>query len=153
MIYERNDIDFKRGTFRVNGDTIEIIPAYERKNGIRIELFGDEIERISEFDTLTGVILNDKKTISIFPASHFVTSDDKMKIAIQRIEAELKTRLEESSSGVTSSKFVDSKSKIPSSFPSSPSTLLGTTILTPAPFGLPIAETCNKSSVNTKSST
>ena len=95
MLYERSTIDFKRGTFRVNGDTIEIIPAYERKNGIRIELFGDEIERISEFDTLTGVIINDKKTISIFPASHFVTSDDKMKIAIQRIEAELKTRLEE----------------------------------------------------------
>ena len=95
MLYERSTIDFKRGTFRVNGDTIEIIPAYERKNGIRIELFGDEIDRISEFDTLTGVILNDKKTISIFPASHFVTSDDKMKIAIQRIEAELKTRLEE----------------------------------------------------------
>ena len=95
MLYERSTIDFKRGTFRVNGDTIEIIPAYERKNGIRIELFGDEIERISEFDVLTGVIINDKKTISIFPASHFVTSDEKLKEAIKRIEAELKVRLEE----------------------------------------------------------
>ena len=95
MLYERSMIDFKRGTFRVNGDTIEIIPVYERKNGIRIQLFGDEIERISEFDTLTGVILNDKKTVSIFPASHFVTSEDKLKVAISRIEKELKERLEE----------------------------------------------------------
>lgn len=94
MLYERSLIDFKRGTFRVNGDTIEIIPVYERKNGIRIELFGDEVERISEFDTLTGVILNDKKTVSIFPASHFVTSDEKLKEAISRIEKELKERLE-----------------------------------------------------------
>lgn len=94
MLYERNNMDFKRGTFRANGDTIEIIPAYERKNGIRIELFGDEIERLSEFDTITGVILNNKKSVSIFPASHFVTSDEKMKIAISRIEAELKTQLE-----------------------------------------------------------
>ncbi len=94
MLYERNNMDFKRGTFRANGDTIEIIPAYERKNGIRIELFGDEIERLSEFDTLTGVIVNNKKSVSIFPASHFVTSDEKMKIAISRIEAELKTQLE-----------------------------------------------------------
>ncbi|MCI8330883.1 MAG: excinuclease ABC subunit UvrB [Bacilli bacterium] len=94
MLYERNNIDFKRGTFRANGDTIEIIPAYERKNGIRIELFGDEIERLSEFDTLTGVIVNNKKSVSIFPASHFVTSDEKMKIAISRIEAELKVQLE-----------------------------------------------------------
>ncbi len=94
MLYERNNMDFKRGTFRVNGDTIEIIPAYERKNGIRIELFGDEIERLSEFDTLTGVIVNNKKSVSIFPASHFVTSDEKMKVAISRIEKELKIQLE-----------------------------------------------------------
>ena len=95
MLYERSMIDFKRGTFRVNGDTIEIIPVYERKNGIRIELFGDEVERISEFDTITGIILNDKKNVSIFPASHFVTSDEKLKEAIQRIEKELASRLEE----------------------------------------------------------
>ena len=94
MLYERSTIDFKRGTFRAHGDTIEIIPVYERKNGIRIELFGDEVERISEFDTLTGVILNDKKSVSIFPASHFVTSDEKLKEAIKRIEKELKERLE-----------------------------------------------------------
>lgn len=95
MLYERSVLDFKRGTFRANGDTIEIIPVYERKNGIRIEMFGDEVERISEFDTLTGVILNDKKNVSIFPASHFVTSDEKLKLAISRIEKELAQRLEE----------------------------------------------------------
>lgn len=95
MLYERSVIDFKRGTFRANGDTIEVIPVNERKNGIRIELFGDEVERISEFDTLTGLILNDKKSVSIFPASHYVTSDEKMKIAIERIEHELTQRLKE----------------------------------------------------------
>lgn len=94
MLYERSTLDFKRGTFRAKGDTIEIIPVYERKNGIRIELFGDEVERISEFDTLTGVILSNKKSVSIFPASHFVTSDEKLKEAIMRIEKELKERLE-----------------------------------------------------------
>ena len=80
MLYERNDYDFKRGTFRVRGDVIEIIPASERTNGIRIELFGDEVDRISEIDTLTGVIKSNKKNVSIFPASHFVT------IEAQRIE-------------------------------------------------------------------
>ena len=93
MLYERNDFDFKRGTFRVRGDVIEIIPASERTNGIRIELFGDEIDRISEIDTLTGVIKSNKKTVSIFPASHFVTSDDKMQEAIKRIKAELEERI------------------------------------------------------------
>ena len=93
MLYERNDYDFKRGTFRVRGDVIEIIPASERTNGIRIELFGDEIDRISEIDTLTGVIKNNKKNVSIFPASHFVTSDDKMQEAIKRIRKELEDRI------------------------------------------------------------
>ncbi len=93
MTYERNQIDFHRGTFRVNGDTIDIIPIGEKKNGIRIELFGDEVDRISEFDILTGVIKQNKKSITIFPASHFVTSEDKLKIAINRIEDELKERL------------------------------------------------------------
>ena len=92
MLYERNDLDLKRGTFRAKGDTIEIIPANERKSGIMIELFGDEIDRISEFDTLTGKILKDKKTISIFPASHFVTSDDKLKIAVSNIKKEMEER-------------------------------------------------------------
>ena len=93
MLYERNDIDLKRGTFRVKGDSIEIIPAYERKNGLLIEFFGDEIDRISEFDTITGKILKDKKSVSIFPASHFVTSDDKLKIAVENIKKELEERL------------------------------------------------------------
>ena len=94
MLYERNDMDLKRGTFRVKGDSIEIVPAYERKNGILIEFFGDEIDRISEFDTITGKIIKDKKSISIFPASHFVTSDDKLKIAVKNIKEELEQRLE-----------------------------------------------------------
>ena len=94
MLYERNDMDLRRGTFRVKGDSIEIIPAYERKNGILIEFFGDEIDRISEFDTITGKIIKDKKSISIFPASHFVTSDDKLKIAVKNIKEELDDRLQ-----------------------------------------------------------
>ncbi len=93
MLYERNDYDFKRGTFRVRGDVIEIISASERSIGIRIELFGDEIEKISEIDTLTGAVKQNKKTVSIFPASHFVTSEDKLKIAIERIKEELKERI------------------------------------------------------------
>ena len=92
MLYERNDLDLKRGTFRAKGDTIEVIPANERKSGIMIELFGDEIDRISEFDTLTGKILKDKKSVSIFPASHFVTSDDKLQLAVSNIKKELEER-------------------------------------------------------------
>ncbi len=94
MLYERNGFDLKRGTFRVKGDTLEIVPSYERKNGILIEFFGDTIDRISEFDTVTGKIIRDKKSISLFPASHFVTSDDKLKIAIKNIYKELDERLE-----------------------------------------------------------
>ena len=94
MLYERNDLDFKRGTFRVKGDIIEIIPTNEHTHGLRIEFFGDEIDRISEIDTLTGVILNNKKTVSIFPASHFVTSDDKLEQAVSTIQEELKNRIE-----------------------------------------------------------
>ena len=70
MLYERNDLDFKRGTFRVKGDVVDIIPTNEHSKGIRIEFFGDEVDKISEIDTLTGVILNNKKSVSIFPASH-----------------------------------------------------------------------------------
>ncbi len=95
MQYERNTIDFKRGTFRVNGDTIELIPIGEKKNGIRIEMFDDEIEKISLFEPLTGRLINNVKTISIFPASLFVTSDEKMKEATSRIEKELVSRLKE----------------------------------------------------------
>ncbi len=93
MLYERNDIDFKRGTFRVRGDVLEIIPAYQNTTGYRIEFFGSEIDRISEIDTLTGTVINNKKTISIFPASHFVISDEKLLAGIKRIKAELKDRL------------------------------------------------------------
>jgi len=93
MTYERSDIDFHRGTFRVHGDSIDIIPANEKKYGIKIELFGDEIDRLITFDPLTGTLIENKKTISIFPASHFVTSKEKMTEAIRRIEEELKERL------------------------------------------------------------
>ena len=95
MLYERNDLDFKRGTFRVRGDVLEIIPAYQKTTGYRIEFFDNEIDRISEIDTLTGVVLGNKKNISIFPASHFVVSDEKLHAAIERIKEELKVRLEE----------------------------------------------------------
>lgn len=94
MLYERNDYDFKRGTFRVRGDVLEIIPASERTSGIRIEFFGDEVDRISEIDTLTGAIIKNKKSVTIFPASHFVTSEEKLKEAIKRIKEELKERVE-----------------------------------------------------------
>ena len=93
MLYERNDIDFKRGTFRAKGDIIDIIPVNEHTRGIRIELFGDEIDSIKEFDPVTGNILANKKTIALFPASHFVTSEDKLKIAIKNIREELEDRL------------------------------------------------------------
>ena len=93
MMYERNNIDLARGTFRAKGDVIEIIPVYEKAHGIKIELFGDEIDRISEFDVLTGTIVGDKKFVSILPASHFVTSEDKLKKAIVNIRKELDERL------------------------------------------------------------
>ncbi|MBQ8659409.1 MAG: excinuclease ABC subunit UvrB [Bacilli bacterium] len=94
MTYERSDLDFHRGTFRVRGDVIDIVPVNEKSSGIRIELFGDEVDRICTFDPLTGVVLQSKKTISIFPASHFVTGHEKMEEAIRRIESELADRLE-----------------------------------------------------------
>lgn len=93
MLYERNNIDLKRGTFRAKGDVIELIPVNERASGIRIEFFGDEVERISEFDPLTGVIRTNKKTITIFAASHFVTNEEKLKISVERIKDELSDRL------------------------------------------------------------
>ena len=93
MTYERNDLDFHRGTFRVRGDVIDIIPSSEKAHGIRIELFGDEVDRISIFDPLTGVIEKNIKNISIFPATHFVTSKEKLDEAIRRIQTELDERL------------------------------------------------------------
>lgn len=93
MMYERNNIDLARGMFRAKGDVIEVIPVYEKSHGIRIELFGDEIERITEFDVLTCAVVGEKKFISIMPASHFVTSEEKLKKAIVNIRKELDERL------------------------------------------------------------
>ena len=95
MLYERNDIDFKRGTFRVRGDILEIIPSNINDKGYRIEFFGDEIDRISQIDTLNGVVLENYKTVSIYPASHFLVSENKLHSGIERIKSELKDRLEE----------------------------------------------------------
>ena len=92
MLYERNEMDLKRGAFRSKGDIIEVIPSNQHNNGIMIEFFGDEIDRISEFEVVTGHIISNKKTISIFPASHFVTNDDKIKISIERINKEMEER-------------------------------------------------------------
>ena len=93
MLYERNEMDFKRGTFRAKGDILEIIPSNQHNKGIRVEFFGDEVERISEFDTLTGAILTNKRTISIFPASHFVTTEEKILKAVENIKLELAEQL------------------------------------------------------------
>ncbi len=93
--YARNDIDFKRGTFRVRGDSVEVIPASREERCIRFEFFGDEINRIREVDALTGEIIGDREHVAIFPASHFVTREEKMKIAIANIEKELEERLKE----------------------------------------------------------
>lgn len=93
--YERNDIDFARGTFRVRGDVLDVVPASENSKGIRVEFFGDEIERVREFDILTGEILNELAHSIIFPASHFATSYDKVERAVKVIEAELEERLSE----------------------------------------------------------
>lgn len=91
--YARNDIDFQRGTFRVRGDSIEIIPASREEHCVRIEFFGDEIDRIREVDALTGEIIGDREHVAIFPASHFVTGEDKLKKAMENIETELEEQL------------------------------------------------------------
>jgi excinuclease ABC subunit B len=93
--YQRNDINFVRGTFRVRGDVIEIFPASHGEKAVRIELFGDEIERITEIDVLTGEIIGEREHVAIFPASHFVTHEDTMKRALVNIERELEERLAE----------------------------------------------------------
>lgn len=93
--YERNDINFTRGTFRVRGDVIEIFPASSSEKAVRVELFGDEIDRIREIDVLTGEILGERKHISIFPASHYAASREKIEEAIKSIEAELEVRYKE----------------------------------------------------------
>ena len=93
--YERNDIDFQRGRFRVHGDVVEIFPAANEAHSIRVEFFGDEIDRMREMDALTGEIIGDRDHITIFPATHFMTNEDRMEHAIEGIEAELKDRLAE----------------------------------------------------------
>ena len=95
MQYDRNDLNFERGTFRVRGDVVEIFPIGSSEHAVRVEFFGDEIDRITEIDVLTGEIIGTRNHISIFPASHYVTAPEKMKIAIQRIEDELEVRLAE----------------------------------------------------------
>lgn len=92
--YARNDIDFQRGTFRVRGDSVEIIPASREEHCVRVEFFGDEIDRIREVDALTGEIIGDREHIAIFPASHFVTREEKLKIAMKNIRVELEEQLE-----------------------------------------------------------
>ena len=93
--YERNDIDFSRGTFRVRGDSLDIIPVSSSNKGIRIEFFGDEIDRIREFDVLTGTIIGDRDHVAITPASHFATSPEVLDKSIRKIEDELEERLRE----------------------------------------------------------
>ncbi|MCX6828565.1 MAG: excinuclease ABC subunit UvrB [candidate division Zixibacteria bacterium] len=92
--YSRNDIDFSRGHFRVRGDTIELIPAYQ-ETALRIEMFGDEIDRISEIDPLTGEIISERNKVAIYPARHFVTTEPKLEQAIETIRAELEERLQQ----------------------------------------------------------
>ena len=91
--YTRNDMNFIRGTFRVQGDTIEIFPAAYSERAIRVELFGDEIDRLVEVDALTGEMIAERKHVAVYPASHYVTTKDKMRIAVERIEAELDEQL------------------------------------------------------------
>ena len=93
LTYQRNDIDFHRGTFRVRGDSIEVIPAYERAQGIRISFFGDEVDEIKRFDVLTGQALESMSFVTIFPATHFMTDPDKLKESIRRIKNELQEQI------------------------------------------------------------
>jgi excinuclease ABC subunit B len=94
MHYERNDVDFHRGVFRVRGDRVEIFPAYEEERAVRIEFFGDEIESIAEIDPLRGTVQKRLKAVTIFPASHYVTGQRTLKMAVETIQAELKQRID-----------------------------------------------------------
>jgi len=91
--YQRNDMELKPGTFRVRGDTLEIIPAYEDKRGYRITFFGDEVEHISQVNPLTGEILAEPKKVEIYPAKHYLASEDRLKESISNIEKELEERI------------------------------------------------------------
>ena len=95
MMYKRNDIDFERGSFRVRGDVVEIIPIYQHAEGIRIEFFGDEIDRIRAFDVLTGASLSDLSFVTIYPGTHFMTNKEKLEEAISRIKTELHEQIEQ----------------------------------------------------------
>ncbi len=94
MLYERNNLDLKRGSFRVRGDILEIVPIGQHGRAIRVDFFGDEVEKISEFDTLTGAVIKSKKNCTLFPASHFVTSEKKLVKALENIKKELNDRLD-----------------------------------------------------------
>lgn len=94
MLYERNNLDLKRGSFRVRGDILEIVPIGQHGRATRVDFFGDEIESISEFDTLTGAVIKSKKNCTLFPASHFVTSEEKLSKALENIKEELNDRLD-----------------------------------------------------------
>ncbi len=92
--YQRNDYDFHRGTFRVRGDTVEVFPAYEESRAVRVEFFGDEIEALYEIDPLRGKVIRKLQSVCIYPASHYVTTSDRMETAVRNIRDELKERLE-----------------------------------------------------------
>lgn len=92
--FDRNDIDFQRGRFRVRGDVVEIFPASREEKALRIEFFGDEIDRIREVDALTGEVLGDREHVSIFPATHFLTTEETMKVALPEIESDMKKQVE-----------------------------------------------------------
>ena len=94
MQYSRNEIDFKRGTFRAKGDIVEIYPSDQSESAIRVEFWGDEIEKVSEINPLTGKTIGLREHVMVFPNSHYVTSKDKMERAIISIEEELKQRVE-----------------------------------------------------------
>jgi len=94
IMYQRNDYDFHRGTFRVRGDTVEIFPAYEEQRAVRVEFFGDQVEAMYEIDALRGKVIRKLQSVAIYPASHYVTTSARMEIAVQDIRAELKERLE-----------------------------------------------------------
>jgi excinuclease ABC subunit B len=94
IAYQRNDYDFHRGTFRVRGDTVEVFPAYEESRAVRIEFFGDEVEALYEIDALRGAVIRKLQSVAIYPASHYVTTSDRMEQAVAGIRAELKERLE-----------------------------------------------------------
>ncbi len=94
LTYKRNDIDFQRGTFRIRGDIVEIIPSNFREEGIRIEFFGDEVERIRRFDVVTGNVIEGMEFVTIFPATHFMTNKEKLKESIRRIKEELAERID-----------------------------------------------------------